>query len=472
MKKKSWGLAAKLIRMIIIIIVAMTAVVTLVFGLRAKHLELAAEKEGKEIAEQVTQMNRAGVYKIIRDGIEKREKGELDAEELFTELMQYGMSVDVIQGLQTAELISEMKNRIQSSYRTNILFVVAVASGLTILSVLTASRLSKKRVDPINHMTRRIKELSGDNAVFEMEEVYKTGDEIEALAEAFTDQSAKLKDYVEKNLRITLEKEKLDTELALASRIQESMLPRSFPAFPDRREFDLFARMVPAKTVGGDFYDFFLVDEDHLAVVIADVSEKGIAAALFMALSKQVLQSRLMLYRDDVKKALEEANRLLCKESVEDMFVTAWIGVLCLSDGRLVFVDAGHDLAAVSRGNGDFTFPEDNHGIILAAFPEWEYQTSELLLEPGDKVFLYTDGVTEARNGKGEMFEESGMLRALNEDPSLTPRELDERVRSRIAAFVGEEEQYDDITTVCLQYFGKGEKSHLREFQDKEDSKQ
>ena len=457
MKKKSWGLAAKLIRMIIIIIVAMTAVVTLVFGLRAKHLELAAEKEGKEIAEQVTQMNRAGVYKIIRDGIEKRDKGELDAEELFTELMQYGMSVAVIQGLQTAELISEMKNRIQSSYRTNILFVIAVASGLTILSALTASRLSKKRVDPINHMTRRIKELSGDNAVFEMEEVYKTGDEIEALAEAFTDQTAKLKDYVEKNLRITLEKEKLDTELALASQIQESMLPRSFPAFPGRREFDLFARMVPAKTVGGDFYDFFLVDEDHLAVVIADVSEKGIAAALFMALSKQVLQSRLMLYRDDVKKALEEANRLLCKESVEDMFVTAWIGVLCLSDGRLVFVDAGHDLAAVSRGNGDFTLLEDNHGIILAAFPEWEYQTSELLLRPGDKVFLYTDGVTEARNGRGEMLEESGMLRALNEDPSLTPRELDERVRSRIAAFVGEEEQYDDITTLCLQYFGKGE---------------
>ncbi len=455
MKKKQSGLAAKLIRMIIIVIFILTAAVTMVFVLRSHEMEHIAEEEGKELSLQVEKMTREGLNNVLKDAVEKQKNGELTGEELLTELIKADLLTHTLQAVKQVELTENMKQRIRSVFHFNLTLILVISGALLVLSILAASRLAKKRVAPINHMTSRIKDLSGENTVFEMEEIYKTGDEIETLAGAFAEQSGKLKDYVEEKLRITLEKEKIDTELALAAQIQESMLPRSFPAFPDRKEFDLFAKMVPAKTVGGDLYDFFLVDEDHLAVVIADVSGKGITAALFMALSKQALQSRLMQHGGDVKKAMEEANNLLCEESVEDMFVTVWMGVLCLSDGKLTFVDAGHDLAAVSRQGGDFAFCEDNHGIVLAAFPGWEYEITEISLKPGDKVFLYTDGVTEAHNRKNEMFEERGMLSALNEDPSLTPKELDERVRSRIAGFVGDAEQFDDITTLCFQYFGK-----------------
>ena len=452
MKKKQFGLAARLIRMIMIVIFILTVAVTVVFGLRTHNLERIAEEEGKELALQVRKMTREGIITVIRDSIEKHENGELSGEELLKELIRYDMFTTTTQSFKYEELTEDMKARIRSSFHLNLILILGIACGLSVLSILTASRLAKKRVAPIDHMTKRIQELSGENAVFEMEEIYKTGDEIETLAEAFTDQSRKLRDYVEENLRITLEKEKLDAEMTLASQIQESMLPRSFP---DRKEFDLFAKMVPAKTVGGDFYDFFFIDEDHLAIVIADVSGKGITAALFMALCKQALQSRLVLHGGEVKQAMEEANRVLCEESLEDMFVTVWMGVLSLSDGKLVFVDAGHNLAAVSRQGGDFALLEDHHGIILAAFPEWTYETTEITLMPGDKVFLYTDGVTEAHNGSDELFEEEGMLSALNEDPARPPKELDESVRSRIAGFAGEAEQFDDITTLCFQYFGK-----------------
>ena len=246
-------------------------------------------------------------------------------------------------------------------------------------------------------------------------------------------------------------------ELSMATSIQHTMLPHTFPAFPDRNEFDIFASMTPAKEVGGDFYDMFMVGDDELAVVIADVSGKGITAALFMAQSKQVIQSQLIICHGNVAEALAAANMQLIKTSVSDMFVTVWLGVITLSTGHMTFVDAGHEFPAVQRDQGAFSIEKDEHSMPVAALKRAKYRMNEIDLKPGDTVFLYTDGVTEAHNADGEMFGEQRLAAALNEARTFDVDKIDEHVRKRISEFVGEAEQYDDITTLCIRYFGKPE---------------
>lgn len=324
-----------------------------------------------------------------------------------------------------------------------------------IAAIFLMSSIAKKRVRPIQQMTGAVKELVSEDMDFEMKDVYRTGDEIEELAEAFGVMSGRLKEYVAEIVANTAEKEKMKAEMDAASQIQFKMLPSVDPDAQASNGYELMAAMATAKAVGGDLYDFYFLDEDKLVLLIGDVSGKGITAALFMALSKQMIKSQILLHRGDIVEAMNEANRRLCEESADAMFVTVWIGVLTLSTGQLEFVNAGHMYAAVKRGDADFVLEEDNHGLLMGALDFATYSLNTTTLQKGDILYLYTDGVTEAHNRSDELFGDDRLLAALNENKDASPKELDRIVRERIEEFCDGAEQYDDITTLCIRYTGK-----------------
>ena len=324
--------------------------------------------------------------------------------------------------------------------------------AVVILAIASAIILGKRIVRPLNLITKRIANLSETNLEFTMEDEYRTDDEIEVLAESFAKLSHRTVEYVGEVRRVTAEKERIGTELHMANQIQESMLPSIFPAFPERSEFDIYAVMDPAREVGGDFYDFFLIDKDHLCMVIADVSGKGIPAALFMMISKIIIQSCAMLGRD-AGEILTKTNEALCSNNRMEMFVTVWIGILEISTGKLTAANAGHEYPAIKTGN-KFELLKDKHGLVIGAMPGIVYKEYELDLKPGDKLFLYTDGVAEATRGGEELFGTKRMLDALNKDPDADPAILLRNVRRAVDEFVGSDEQFDDLTMLGFEYLG------------------
>ena len=246
------------------------------------------------------------------------------------------------------------------------------------------------------------------------------------------------------------EKERIGAELNVATQIQADMLPRIFPAFPERPEFDIYASMTPAKEVGGDFYDFFLVDDDHLAMVIADVSGKGVPAALFMVIAKTLLKNAAQTGLSP-RAVLEKVNNQLCENNEAEMFVTVWLGLYQISTGRLTAANAGHEYPAIRRAGGGFELVRDRHGFVLAGMENARYREYELELGPGDTLFVYTDGVAEATDGANTLYGTERMLDALNAAPGRCPEELLAAVRADIDQFVGGAPQFDDITMLAIQ---------------------
>ncbi|MBR3290409.1 MAG: serine/threonine-protein phosphatase [Clostridia bacterium] len=244
-----------------------------------------------------------------------------------------------------------------------------------------------------------------------------------------------------------------DRELNMATQIQESMLPSIFPAFPDRSEFDVYASMTPAREVGGDFYDFFLIDDDHLCMVMADVSGKGVPAALFMMASKIILANHAMSGKSPAQ-ILTDTNNAICANNRMELFVTVWLGILELSTGKLTAANAGHEYPAIRQANGAFELLHDKHGFVIGGMEGVPYKEYELTLTPGSKVFLYTDGVPEATDAQGDMFGTDRMLNALNEAVDGTPEAVLTQVRRGVDAFVKKAEQFDDLTMLCLEYKG------------------
>ena len=249
------------------------------------------------------------------------------------------------------------------------------------------------------------------------------------------------------------EQERIVKELSTARQIQKSVLPHIFPPFPDRAEIDLFATMDPAKDVGGDFYDFYFIDEDHLCLVIADVSGQGIPAALFMMLSKRILED-LARQEPTPSTILEKTNDLLCDNNQAEMFVTVWLGILEISTGKLTAANAGHEFPAICKKGGSFELYKDTHGFVVGGMEGVHYKGYDLQLNPGDKLFVYTDGVPEATDGSGEMFGTDRMITALRSCADNTPEEILQGVRSAVDSFVGDAEQFDDLTMMCLEYKG------------------
>ena len=340
----------------------------------------------------------------------------------------------------------------EKSTQSTKIMILSLAALLALLSVIALWQ-GKRIVRPLNTMTESISKIKGDNLEFKIEDTYRTGDEIEILANSFAEMSRKTIEYVDQVRKVTAEKERIGAELQTAATIQNSMLPHIFPPFPERDELELYASMDPAREVGGDFYDFFLVDEDHLCMVIADVSGKGIPAALFMMVSKLILQSYALLGQSPAE-ILTSANDAICSNNQAGMFVTVWVGILEISTGRLTAANAGHEFPVLKRAAGDFELFKDKHGFVIGGMDGLKYKQYELQLEPGDKLFVYTDGVPEATDANLELFGTDRMLAALNEAKDQNPQKVLQGVREAVDAFVKEAEQFDDLTMLCLQYNG------------------
>lgn len=354
-------------------------------------------------------------------------------------------------------------NEVKNTQRTFLLGLTALLAALTVFFiVLFLLILRRKVIQPIDQLTQATgafiqnneEELANGTATVNVPAI-RTGDEVELLADSFRKMQQDMISYIRSFMAITAEKERIGAELNVATQIQADMLPRIFPAFPEHREFDIYATMEPAKEVGGDFYDFFLVDEDHLALVIADVSGKGVPAALFMVIAKTIIKNHAQ-NREGPAQTFIHANEQLCEGNDAGLFVTTWMGVLEISTGKFIYVNAGHNPPLLKRAGGEYAWLNSRPGFVLAGMEGMRYQENVLELAPGDQLYLYTDGVTEATNRDNELFGEERLLAALNEEPGLSVYELLPKIKKRIDDFAGDAEQFDDITMLGLTYRGKG----------------
>lgn len=337
-------------------------------------------------------------------------------------------------------------------------FILTVAASISIISIAALAAfytfIRRKVVRPIAQLNRAAKDMVSN---LEREESaginIRTGDEIQELGGSFVQMDREVRDYIKRLSAVTAEKERIGAELNVATQIQADMLPNIFPAFPERPEFDIYATMEPAKEVGGDFYDFFLVDSDHLALVMADVSGKGVPAALFMVIAKTLLKNAAQMGLSP-KDVLEKVNNQLCENNEAEMFVTVWLGILEISTGHLTCANAGHEYPALRRAGGSYELVKDKHGFVLAGMENTRYREYELELKPGDELYVYTDGVAEATDSQNELFGTDRMLEALNRRLGDGPDALLPGVKAEIDRFVGETPQFDDITMLGLRYLG------------------
>lgn len=281
-----------------------------------------------------------------------------------------------------------------------------------------------------------------------------SGDEIENLSASIATMAADLKTYMKNLIMETKEAERIGTELSLASRIQADMLPCVFPAFPEKTEFDIFAAMNPAKEVGGDFYDFFLADESHLVVVMADVSGKGVPAALFMAIGKTLIRDHTNEGKS-LGDVFSEVNNILCDVNREGLFITAFEGILNLKTGEFRYVNAGHEPPYIYRSGESFEKYKVRPGFVLAGMEDMKYKEGSIRLGEGDRIFLYTDGVTEAENQKHELYGAERLSHILNMEKAAHPEQLLKKVKEDVNRFTDGARQFDDITMLCVEYRGK-----------------
>ena len=350
---------------------------------------------------------------------------------------------------------------------TATLFLNSIAASLIILVVLlialSAFIIEKNIVDPIQYVSNAAKtfvdsksmEKDAEPIKFEQKKIGSIY-EINDLKNSILSMQQDIQEYIENLTIVTSEKERIDTELNVATRIQASMLPSIFPAFPERRDFDIYASMDPAKEVGGDFYDFFLIDDNHLGIVMADVSGKGVPAALFMMISKTLLKNRCQISLSPAE-ILSDVNNQLCENNETELFVTVWLGILDIKTGIITAANAGHEFPAIMHKGGKYELLNDKHGFVLAGMQNMKYKEYTIQLNEGDKLFLYTDGVPEATNAENELFGTDRMIEALNSRLDVNAEETLKIVRSSVDGFVKDAPQFDDLTMLCLEYKQKSE---------------
>ncbi len=328
---------------------------------------------------------------------------------------------------------------------------IANISVVFIACVLISYYILRQFVAPIRKVIKEAKRFSAENSKGE-----KLGsdisriEEISDLATSIDKMEVEMLDYIDNLTSVTAEKERIGAELSLAASIQENSLPNKFPAFPERKDFDIYASMTPAKEVGGDFYSFFLIDDDHLAVSIGDVSGKGVPAALFMMVTNILVNEGIRLSHSPAE-VLTVVNQRICERNKADMFVTIWLGVLELSSGRLIAANAGHEDPALMRKDGSFELCKARHGLVVGAMEEIRYRDTQMQLHRGDKLFLYTDGVPEATDANERMFTLERMIDALNQYKDESPQNIIDGVKRSVSTFVGDAPQFDDLTALCVE---------------------
>ena len=308
-----------------------------------------------------------------------------------------------------------------------------------------------------------------EQMILDCEAYAKDSTEVGELARSYISMVQDLGGYVA-NLRTVLaEKERINAELNLASSIQAHMLPCIFPPFPEHSEFELYAIMDPAKEVGGDFYDFYMVGEDKLAIIVADVSGKGVPAALFMVIAKTLLKNYTQM-GTELNKVFETVNRLLCDGNDAGLFVTAWMGLLELSSGKMTYVNAGHNPPLLKRADGQFEYLRDRTGFVLAGMEGVKYRQNTLSIAPGDRLLLYTDGVTEATDPDQQLYGEARLQAFMNRHADGATASVLRELRKDIDVFAGSAPEFDDITMLLLDFRGNDAAMTRRTFAAKEEA--
>ncbi len=343
--------------------------------------------------------------------------------------------------------VREMEDALRPYY---LLIVLGVALMVLVVSFLAATFLRQSIIRPVEKVSKEAARFAKEHALSEPLGEISRFDEILDLAHSIDSMEADMVNYIDNLTDVTAEKERMRAELSIAAMIQDDALPDDFPAFPDRNEFDLYALMDPAREVGGDFYNFFLIDDDHLALVMADVSGKGIPGALFMMVTNILLTDRIETYGTP-SEVLSIMNDDICEHNQADMFETVWLGILEISTGHIIAANAGHEYPAIYRKDGSFEILKDKHGFVLGGMPGMKYKDYELQLGEGDKLFLYTDGLPESTDRENRMLGTEGMIEALNKYKNGTPKEIIDGVLKTVDEFVGDADQFDDLTMLCLE---------------------
>ena len=361
------------------------------------------------------------------------------------------------------ESIDQNTDNVVTTVRQSIMKVIQsclVLSALILVCVtLFASRVSKRISNPLKKLEEDVRRISGGN--LEQRTDVKTDDEIGSLANSFNVMTDSLQKYITDLKEVTAKEQRIAGELSAATTIQASMLPGDFEIFSSGKPFELYASMHPAKEVGGDFYDYFMTDDTHLGLVMADVSGKGVPAALFMAIAKTLIRNRAMMGGGPAE-ILKYVNEQLCEGNEAELFVTVWFAILDLETGKGLAANAGHEHPAIRRAGGNYELAVYRHSPAVAAMEGIRFREHEFELHPGDSLFVYTDGVAEAMNAGNELFGTERMLEVLNRDPDAGPETLLNSIKQSIDVFVGDTPQFDDITMLGLYYEG-GKKEKMSE---------
>ncbi|MCR4902428.1 MAG: SpoIIE family protein phosphatase [Butyrivibrio sp.] len=344
------------------------------------------------------------------------------------------------------EYLSEFQRR----YIGNILIIFNVF--LVFVIIFHTFFLNRNILNPVKRITKEASRFANENITpgKKLSDSIKSEDQIGKLALSIDKMEQQIIEYVQDITKVTAVNERISTELELAEGIQTHMLPTDYPAFPDRKEFDIYASMKPAKEIGGDFYNYFFIDEDHLCIAIADASGKGIPAALFTMASKIIVDNNA-LSGLKAGEILNRVNNVICANNKDEMFISIWLGILEVSTGKLQAANAGHEYPAIMGEDGHFEILKDNHGMLIGIDSEMDYKTYEIDMKKNRKVFIYTDGVPEATDSKENMFGLEKMVDTLNSCDG-SPKQIIDNMKKEIDIFAGEAEQFDDITMLCIQY--------------------
>lgn len=348
----------------------------------------------------------------------------------------------------TTQVANSVTNGAKIIVKNCLLLFVAII----LATVLGCSKLAQYISKPLKKLEKDVVEISQGN--FDRRTDVETNDEIGNLAHAFNYMTESLQQYMIDLKEVTAKEERIASELSLATEIQANMLPRIFPPFPDRKEFEIYATMTPAKEVGGDFYDFFFIDDEHLALVMADVSGKGVPAALFMVIAKTLIKNRALMGGSPAQ-ILGDVNEQLCEGNQAELFVTVWLGILEISTGKGIAANAGHEHPVIKRKGGDYELVIYKHSPAVATMEGIRFREHEFELHSGDTLYVYTDGVPESTDNKKEMFGTDRMLEVLNKNKDAQICDLLREVKNAIDEFAGGAEQFDDITMLGLTYFGE-----------------
>ena len=351
----------------------------------------------------------------------------------------------------------------ESIYRRLCIVIGLCSYFVFFLTIIVSYYVEKRITTPIQNLATAVEEFSitkydkgiNQKEIQEKCEAIKTGDEIEDLARAFSKMMIQMEQYVKNLSNATRKIENEETELIVARKIQLSMLPNTFKAFPKRKDFEIYAKMSPAKEVGGDFYDFFIIKDQILAFVIADVSGKGVPAALFMMTVKTTIKN-LFNYTSDISKVVEKVNNELCENNDTYMFATAFIALIDLETGIMTYINAGHNPPLIKRKDGRFQYLHVRNNCILAIMPNAQFEKQEIVLNEGDLIFAYTDGVTEAIDENGGLYGVDKLKDELNskKNINLSVYDIIPSIQDSILDYARTDVQSDDITMLAFKYIG------------------